>query len=450
MAVRTRVALVFTAIMALVLAGASVFLLTRLRSQLWAAVDDGLRSRTAILLADVAEDYEVLGTGEAVIDEAEVIAQILDPEGRVLESSRRVGSQPLITGQQAETIDPSQTFDSVVRVDRERQNVRLLATRGTRGTIVIAGTSTDEAQQAIAALTRLLVIGGPVILIVSATAVWALAGVALRPVERLRSEADALSFGIDGRRLPVPSTRDEIARLAETLNRMLERIQRSLERERRFVDDASHELRTPLAVLKTELEIALRRSRSRDELEAAIRSAAEEVDALANLAEHLLILARADRGVLAAKPSRIDVAQLAEQVGEGLARRAEAAGVELRTGPSEPVWADVDPLLVRRAISNLIENALKHTPRGGKVSVLVRDSQGSEILVTDTGPGFDPELLPTVFDPFTQSDGARGRSSGTGLGLAIVRAVTDAHGGTAEAGNRAEGGAAVLLRFPSS
>jgi heavy metal sensor kinase len=440
---------VFAIIMALVLAGAGVFLLSRLRSQQRDAIDDGLRSRTAILLADVAEDLELLGTGEAVIDEAEVVAQILDGRGRVLESTRFLGPAALLSRTDVESIDNARSFDATAEIDGETHDVRLLATRAARGSIVVAGASVADVHRALATLTRLLLVGGPAVLVVATAAVWALAGVALRPVERLRSEAEALSFGIDGRRLPVPTTRDEIARLAQTLNRMLERIQQALERERRFVDDASHELRTPLAILKTELELALRRSRSNDELEAVLRSAAEEVETLASLAEHLLILARADRGLLPSRPNRTDVAELVGQVAAGFQQRAEGLGVGLTMETPDAVWAHVDPLLVRRAVSNLVENSLEHTPRGGRVSVGVAAvDSGTEIGVTDTGPGFDPELLPTVFDPFTHADGARGRSSGAGLGLSIVRAIVQAHGGTAEASNRTEGGASVVVRLP--
>jgi signal transduction histidine kinase len=249
--------------------------------------------------------------------------------------------------------------------------------------------------------------------------------------------------------LPVPSTGDEIARLAETLNRMLERLEVAMERERRFVDDASHELRTPLAVLKTELELALRRSRTPDELEAAIRSAAEEVDGLTALAEHLLLLARADRGLLATRRARVDVTQLVEQVCAGFETRAR--GVELRVGKGSggSVWAEVDPLLVRQAVANLVDNALSHTPPGGQVSVEVLAPGGAtEVVVADSGPGFDPAVLPHAFEPFVHADGARGRSSGTGLGLAIVQAVAHAHGGTTEAQNGATGGACVVLRLP--
>ena len=152
---------------------------------------------------------------------------------------------------------------------------------------------------------REFLLGGPAVLLLAILAGYAVAVAALRPVEAMRRRAAAIGASTPEKRLPVPAGRDELSRLAETLNDMLGRLQSALEHERRFVDDASHELRTPLALLKTELEIALRQPRSRDELEAALRSAADETDRLTRLAEDLLLVARADEGRLPIRLERV-------------------------------------------------------------------------------------------------------------------------------------------------
>lgn len=450
MGVRARIALFFAGIMALVLVGAGALAVSQLGAQLRAAIDDGLRSRAAVLARDVNEEFGDVGRGEGVLDEADVIAQILGPSGSTIESTAALGPRPLLSRAAVTSLRAPRSLETVVRVDGEPRRARLLATPAHNGTVVVVGSEIEDVHEALAALMRLLWLGGPAVLVLATGAVWALTGVALRPVERMRSEAEALSFGIKERRLPVPRTRDEIARLAQTLNDMLARLEEALERERRFVDDASHELRTPLAVLKTELELALRRSRSADELEAAVRSAAEEVEDLSQLAEHLLLLARADRGLLATKRTRSDVVQLVEQLCTGVEQRAKDRGVRLRTDLPRPVWVEIDPLLVRQALSNIVDNALRHTPPGGDVSLGVScESSWAEVVVSDSGRGFDAELLPRAFEPFARSDGARVCGSGAGLGLAIVRAVAEAHGGTAEARNRESGGASVVLRLPA-
>lgn len=435
--------------MAVVLTGGSIFLLTRLRVDLRSAIDDGLRSRAAVIVRDVNEEFGDVGTHEGVIDESEVVAQILDAQGRVLESTDAIGSTPLVSPRSARALRGEMTFEADIPVRGDHEPGRLYATRARNGSIVVAGTSTQDSHEALTALTRLLLLGVPGALALTTAAVWALAGVALRPVERLRAEAQALAFGIDGRRLPVPATNDEIQDLAETLNAMLERLEQALERERRFVDDASHELRTPLAVLKTQLELALRKARTADELTDAVRSATEEVASLATLAENLLILARADRGMLPTRRTRVDVTELAEHVCAGFEPRADELGITLRAEGLGPVWSNADPLLLRQALSNLIQNALTHTPRGGEVTVTARTQAGEvRLVVDDSGPGFDAELLPQAFDPFTQADGARSRSSGTGLGLAIVRAIAQAHGGWVTATNRDGEGASVAIGIP--
>ena len=167
--------------------------------------------------------------------------------------------------------------------------------------VVVVGTSTESRGESLA-LLQLLLIGGPIALVLASIAAYGVTAAALRPVEAMRARAAEISAVEPDQRLPVPPTHDEIGRLGGTLNEMLERLGEALEHERAFVADASHELRTPLAILKTELELALGRGRSPEELEAAVGSAAEETDRLTQLAEDLLTIAQTDRGELPVAP----------------------------------------------------------------------------------------------------------------------------------------------------
>jgi signal transduction histidine kinase len=231
---------------------------------------------------------------------------------------------------------------------------------------------------------------------------------------------------------------------------MLGRLQTALERERRFVDDASHELRTPLANLQAELDLALRRSRTVDELEVALRSASEETERLARLAEDLLVLARATEGRLPTRREDVDVATLVREVVRAFASRAAERGVLLDERADGSTTSRIDPLRLRQALGNLLDNAIRHTPRDGRVTVALGRRDGAVVLsVTDTGPGFSDAFLAHPFEPFGRDDAPRGRPDGPGLGLAIVRAVAEAHGGSVEARNRAGGGAEVVLRLPA-
>jgi signal transduction histidine kinase len=263
----------------------------------------------------------------------------------------------------------------------------------------------------------------------------------------MRRRAAEISTERPGRRLPLPRARDEIHRLGETLNAMLARLEAGLARERRFVADASHELRTPLALLRTELELALRRPRSPRDLEDALRSAAEEVDRLSSLAEDLLVLARTDEGGLPVSRSPIEVRALLDAVARRFEARAAGEGRALEVAGAAEMPLAGDRLRLEQALGNLVDNALRHGD--GTVRLEARARNGRvELRVGDEGAGFPPDFLPRAFERFTQADEARGRGA-AGLGLAIVEAVARAHGGTAQAANRSGAGAVVWLTLPA-
>jgi len=230
-----------------------------------------------------------------------------------------------------------------------------------------------------------------------------------------------------------------------TLNQMLERLRDSFERERRFVADASHELRTPIAVIKAELEGALRGAALSAEARESLVAAVEECDNLAALAEDLLVLARAADGELAVTRSPVRPAELLESARERFHDRAEAAGRPIAVEADAAGTIEADPILLRQALGNLIDNSLRH----GGGELVLRSSQPDpamiEIEVADSGRGFAPDLESTAFERFSRGDHARG-FDGAGLGLAIVRAIAEAHGGTASIGPGP--GAVVRLRLP--
>jgi signal transduction histidine kinase len=285
---------------------------------------------------------------------------------------------------------------------------------------------------------------GPAALLLTLAAGWLLARAALRPVDDLRREAAAISASEPSRRLRVPSTGDELARLAATLNSMLDRLQEALERERRFVDDASHELRTPLATLRGEIELALSRERTAPELEASLRSAQEDVNHLQRLADAMLVLARSRGGRVPVHRVATTLSELVAHSVKSVDAQASAAGVTVRID-APPDQVKVDPERVEQALRNLLENAIRKTPKGGSVRVGARRGIGTvRFVVEDSGPGFPPALLKRAFVPFTRQVGENDGHEGAGLGLAIVRAVAQAHGGTAKAENTPTGARVTL------
>jgi signal transduction histidine kinase len=274
-------------------------------------------------------------------------------------------------------------------------------------------------------------------------------GAALRPVEAMRSRAAAISAAELHERLPVPEADDEIHRLGNTLNEMLARLEVALERERTFVDDASHELRTPLALLKTELELALRYGNQSGELHAAVVSAREDVDRLIQLAEDLLVVARSEKGRLSIDLEPVAVVPLLGSLRERFASRFATEGRALRIAveSGSDLAVEGDRLRLEQALTNLIDNALRHGT--GEVTLSARRADGhAELHVQDDGPGFPLDFLPRAFERFSRADAGR-TGEGSGFGLAIVAAIAEAHRGYAQAANLPTGGADVWVSIPA-
>ena len=410
--IRVRLSLVFAAAMALLLAGLGTFLYLQLRSSL----DEQLAARLHAQ-ADAA-------AAGSLVEKEESVAQVLGASGDVI----RGFDVPL-----APPATRERFFDREIAGLEDNPYRLLVAPAAGRQTIVV-GASLEDRDDALGGLLAAFLVGGPIALVLSTLLGYLLAGSLLGSIERMRRRAAEISTETTGDRLPLPQARDEIYRLGETLNEMLGRLEAGLARERRFVADASHELRTPLALLRTELELARRRPRSPEELLAALDSAAEEVERLSRLAEDLLVLARADEGLLALRTEQIELKDLLETVAGRFPQQIE---VGARDG--ETIVGD--RLRLEQALGNLVDNAVRYG--AGTVRVEAERRNGSlELRVSDEGSGFPPDLLPVAFERFTRGDEARERG-GAGLGLAIVAAVAKAHGGQARAS-----GSTVTIELP--
>ncbi len=443
---RLRLTLIFSGAMAIVLLGLGTFGYLRVGADLLASVDAGLRSRAQVLVdaADSAQARNVVSAPGILIDPDEAFAQILDSSAKIVEASSAVSDRPLVSAAEVSSI-AEPTFITR-QLDPQDDPVRLLAVPldGSPLRVVVVGATLGDVIEARQQL--LLVMGtiGLLAFLITAAGGWWLAGAALRPVEQMRREADAISASGPSQRLPVPGTGDELARLATTLNSMLERLQAALERERRFVDDASHELRTPLATLRGEIDLALIRRRDAPELEASLRSAQEDVEHLQRLAEDLLVLARNKGGRIPVHRVGTSLDDLTARSVRALEGQAAAAGVTIKTDASDEA-IEVDPERMERALRNLLENAVRFTRPGSVVRLSARRHDGfARFVVEDRGPGFPPDLLSTAFEPFTRGPVESAGPDGAGLGLSIVRAVAEAHGGSVTAENTADGARVTL------
>ena len=447
LSIRIRLTVVFAGVMAIVLLALGAFVYERVGSSLNSSVNRDLDVR--------ADDISALTHRAATGDGrdfggAEGVAQLLTPTGRVARATPDVGTRPLLTPAQVLAVHGGPLrfeLSSLPGFGEGHWRVLARPVSDVPGAeIAVVAASLEPREEALDHLFVELLLGGAAALLLASAAGYGLAAAALRPVEAMSRKAAAISLRGDDKRLPVPPTGDEIAKLGERLNEMLARIEAAFAHERRFLADASHELQTPLAILRAELELALRRPRSREELEDVVRSAQEETNRLGKLAEDLLVVARSDQGALPVSVATVGADELLRGVAERFARRATEEGRTLSTETPAGLELVCDPVRIGQALANLIDNSLRY---GGGSITLAAIPRGDmvELHVRDDGGGFPAAFLPRAFERFSRAGDARS-STGSGLGLAIVQAIAMAHGGSAAAANRGGGGSDVWLALP--
>jgi heavy metal sensor kinase len=451
--IRVRVAAAFAVTMAAVLAATGYVLYSRLDAHLSRALDRSLQLR--------AQDLAVLArgpgtplagaTGTPFVEEGESFAELVDGRGRVLDSTRSLGGAVLLVDDELRRALTETIFVDRIGVPGLDEPARVLATpvsRAGRRLVLVVGVTAEDREETLDSFRTVLLLAGPVALALATLAGYALAGLSLRPVEAMRVRAAEISAETADERLPVPPTGDELERLGRTLNEMLDRLEAAIERERGFVADAGHELRTPLALLRTELELALRHASSPEELREAVRASSEEVERLTALAEDLLLIARSDRGRLPLQLEPLDAAALLKGVASRFEWRAQELNRPLRVEAPDAFRLTGDRLRLEQALGNLVDNALRHGD--GKVGLSARAADGMiELHVADEGHGVPPGYLGSAFERFTRADEAR-TGGGAGLGLSIVRVIAEAHGGTAGLSAAPRGGADAWIALPAS
>jgi two-component system OmpR family sensor kinase len=277
-----------------------------------------------------------------------------------------------------------------------------------------------------------------------------LARQALRPIDELVARARRIGEGNLAERLPHPGTRDEIGRLVETLNEMLRRLERSFEVQRGFTADASHELRSPLSRLRAELEVTLRRPRDVPEYEETLRSSLEEVERLQRLVEELLALARLDAGQERETPQPVPVGEIVDAAVASVEQEAERRGIAIAVASPPPVLVNAAPVAAKIVLANILDNAVKFSPAGGRVTVrITADGDTAVIAVSDSGPGMAADELPRLFHRFYRGHASRSTgASGVGLGLAISRALVERQGGSIAVSSGRGAGATFSVQLP--
>ena len=322
--------------------------------------------------------------------------------------------------------------------------------RGRKGIIRLME-NLGDIEETLRSLRLALLLMTPAGIALAAIGGYWLSGKALAPVDQITQRAREIEATKLDQRLEAPAHDDEIGRLVNTLNHMFGRLETSFEAMKRFTADASHELRTPLATLRNTVDVILDRPRSPEEQRAALESIGEEVARLQSIVEDLLLLARADAGRLVMRREAIRLGQLAAALAATYEARVQERRIDLQVDTTAPGLVLGDERWLFQAVGNLLDNALKFTPEGGRVVLEVREARGTvSLAVSDSGPGLPEDNLDRIFERFFQTESSRNRgaNAGAGLGLAIVAWIIHAHDGTLAASNVPGGGARIQFDLP--
>ncbi len=458
LSVRTRLTLWYSAVLLAIVVTIGALSYSWLRFGLLQDLDASLLT-VAQVVKDVDAPARAGGDHEALLRELlgpelyDKFFQLLDPEGRprVTAPARRPYALPLSPAARARVARGQNTFETVTPADAEP--VRILTMpivrEGRVVEIVQVGMLLRRAQATLDRYVDTLTVLIPIGVGLAALGGAIIAQVALRPLDRMTRTARRIGAEDLSQRVERPRTGDELDRLAETMNDMLARLEQAFSQSRRFAADAAHELRTPLAALRGSIEVALKGARSPEEYRRVLASDLEEVERLIQLSEDLLLLSRSMAGP---EPTRaaVELEPLLLEVFDVGARLGQPAGVSVRIEHAAPASVRGEAAALRRALVNLVENAIKYTPRGGKIELSLGVGPESAVIeVSDTGIGIEPADAERIFDPFVRLDAARSRDTGgAGLGLAIARSIVVAHGGTLSVESRPGSGSRFTIRLP--
>lgn len=403
--------------------------------------------RTATLLrAESVADGLAAGDQDKVIsvgDEEEEFVQVRDADGRVVASSENLaGHDPVARLASGHT----RQIRGVPFEDDPFLTVAVSATTPQGALTVMAGSTLEGVTESTQAVTGILAAGIPLLVVVVGAVTWRVVGRALAPVEAMRAEVETISTRQLHRRVPDPLGKDEIARLADTMNRMLTRLEEGQTRQRRFVSDASHELRSPITTIRQHAEVALSHPDGTN-LEELAQVVLEENVRLQELVDDLVLLTKMDEGTV---PIRFDSVDLDDLLFDEAERLRGATDVRVDTHGVSAGRVSGDKEQLGRLVRNLTDNAARHAR--GTVVLSLRESEGEVVLIVDDdGKGIPAPERNRVFERFVRLEEARDRDSGgSGLGLAIVAEIAAAHRATVVAADGPLGGARLEVRFPSS
>lgn len=431
---RLRLTLWYVVLLAIILIAFSGIVSVRLNTTLQNNLDDTLRNRADQLIGTIRSTNGRLALDPAQLpvdrNQGEHFTRLYDATGILISNDTAgIGAVPPLPSDVAMAERGVTTTRSIATGDTHLRVLTTPLPQSHPGVLQV-GLAEDDIRDTITTLFAILATLLPVMLLLASGGGLFLAHRALAPVDRMIHAAHAIEASGLHARLPEPPTRDEIGRLARTLNALIGRLEAAFARQRQFTADASHELRTPLTIMRGELDVTLRRARTAREYQATLAAVREQVLHLQGLTADLLLLAR-DDGIAPLAADALDLALLAKRVCEHLLPLAATRSQTLTVTAPHSVIVHGAESDLERLVRNLVENAIRYTPAHGTITVTVhRTAFSAQVMVRDTGVGIDATAVPYLFDRFYRADRGRNRAEGgTGLGLAIAQTLAQRHKG---------------------
>jgi heavy metal sensor kinase len=466
--IKFRFTLWYLVVLGIALAALSVGAYYYLSRTLYQNLDDSLELRAA-QISNIGEVLVSVAEGQFEEEVGEVVYFYFRSEDQLLYLAPRDINVSINTEMVEQAISGRSTFATVETT--EGTELRIFATpfiparpvmlppsgmpgpTATRVNIesaaLVIGRPTEDIKQALDRLLHTLMIAVPLTLVAAGGGGVFLARRALKPVDEMTQKARSIEESDLSQRIEV-KTKDELGRLASTLNEMFGRLEKAFKRQKQFTSDASHELRAPLAIIEAESTLTLQKDRPRNDYRKSLETISQEAHRMARIVDQLLALARTESGEEKLSLRKVNLSRLVSKLGSDVEMLCRDRGLNYELGQMESLVVKGDRTKLRQLFLNILDNAIKYTPSGGKVSVSVHpEGEMAVVSVCDTGIGIPPEDLPHIFERFYRVDKARSRSEGgSGLGLAIAQRIAEMHGGRIEAESKIGAGSTFRVYLP--
>jgi heavy metal sensor kinase len=454
--IKFRFTLWYLLVLAVLLIALSAGVYFYLSRSLYQNLDDSLELRST-QLRNIQDILESIRQGEFEEELGEIVILYFYSGEQLVEVSPRGISIPLSHEFISQAIAGTSSFTTIQTIEGE--GLRLLAVPlilsmpgpppGIQPAALVIARSTKQIDQALHGLVRTLIIAVPLALALAAAGGIFLARRALKPVDKIAQTAREIEESDLSQRINV-NTKDELGRLAATLNEMIGRLEKAFQHQKQFTSDASHELRTPLAVIEAESTLALQKERPPSDYRQSLEIISKEARQMSYLIDQLLTLARADAGKEQWNFAEVDLGRLITDLSIDVEVLCQEKGLSFQLGQTQDLVMKGDEARLRELFMNLLDNAIRYTPTPGTVSLsLRREGQMAVVAIMDTGIGIPAEEIPFIFERFYRVDKSRSRvEGGSGLGLAICRHIAEAHGGKIEVESQVGAGSTFSVWLP--